>query len=124
MVRLSGQMVLILPPLCQISFYIHNARILAHVLGTTKVLVSINGPIEVQRRDELIQETTVDIQFRPVSGLASPHEKILELQLREFVQSVILKNLNPRSLVQIVVQVVSIDTEALNTVLQRRDYLY
>ena len=84
--------------------------------GQTKVLVSISGPIEVQRRDELIQETTIDIQFRPVSGFASPHEKILELQLREFVQAVILRTLNPRSLVQIVVQVLSIDTESFNRV--------
>lgn len=68
------------------------------------------------RRDELIQETTIDIQFRPVSGFASPHEKILELQLREFVESIILRTLNPRSLVQIVVQVLSIDTEAVNSV--------
>jgi 3' exoribonuclease family, domain 1 len=36
--------------------------------GNTKVLVSINGPIEVPRRDELVSETTIDIQFRPISG--------------------------------------------------------
>lgn len=36
--------------------------------GTTKALVSINGPIEVQRKDELVSETTIDIYFRPVSG--------------------------------------------------------
>jgi len=38
--------------------------------GQTKVLVSINGPIEVPRRDELVSETTIDIQFRPVSGFS------------------------------------------------------
>jgi len=36
--------------------------------GKTKALVSINGPIEVSRRDELVSESTIDIQFRPVSG--------------------------------------------------------
>jgi len=36
--------------------------------GPTKVLVSITGPIEVPRRDELVSETTIDIQFRPLSG--------------------------------------------------------
>ena len=34
----------------------------------TKVRVSINGPIEVPRRDELVSETTIDIQFRPIAG--------------------------------------------------------
>jgi hypothetical protein len=36
--------------------------------GATKALVSINGPVEVQRKDELVSETTIDIYFRPVSG--------------------------------------------------------
>jgi exosome complex component RRP46 len=36
--------------------------------GATKALVAINGPIEVPRREELVSETTVDIQFRHISG--------------------------------------------------------
>ena len=40
------------------------------IKGQTKALVSINGPIEVSRRDELVSETTIDVQFRPVSGYA------------------------------------------------------
>src|SRR5271170_7698265 len=43
-------------------------RSLLIAAGNTKVLVSINGPIEVPRRDELVSETTIDIQFRPISG--------------------------------------------------------
>ena len=42
--------------------------ILVTQAGQTKVLVSINGPIEVPRRDELVSETTIDIQFRPIAG--------------------------------------------------------
>ena len=43
---------------------------MSNLSGQTKVLVSINGPIEVPRRDELVSETTIDIQFRPVSGVS------------------------------------------------------
>lgn len=98
-------------------------------IGETKVLVSINGPIEVPRRDELVSETTIDIQFRPLSGfpgslpfivsvlrMLGPHEKTLELKLRQFISSLILRTLNPRSLVQIVIQIVSIDTTSTDPV--------
>ena len=45
-------------------------------VGQTKVLVSINGPIEVPRRDELVSETTIDIQFRPIAGFpGSSHSR-------------------------------------------------
>lgn len=33
------------------------------------VIAAVNGPIEVQRRDELPEEATVDIAIRPVSGV-------------------------------------------------------
>jgi ribonuclease PH len=41
--------------------------------GATKALVSITGPIEVQRREELVSETTIDIQFRHVSGYSGTY---------------------------------------------------
>lgn len=33
------------------------------------VIGSVNGPIEVQRRDELPEEAAVDIMIRPASGV-------------------------------------------------------
>lgn len=45
-----------------------------------------------------------------------PHEKTLELQLRQFISSLMHRNLNPRSLVQIVIQIVSVDSTALDPV--------
>ena len=96
--------------------------------GQTKALVSINGPIEVSRRDELVSETTIDIQFRPISGFSGsscrlhnltspgPEEKTIELKLKQFISSLIIRTLNPRSLVQIVVQILSVDTASPNPV--------
>lgn len=33
------------------------------------VLAAVNGPIEVQRRDELPQEATIDVIIRPAAGI-------------------------------------------------------
>ena len=48
--------------------------------------------------------------------ILGPHEKTLELQLRQFISCLMHRNLNPRSLVQIVIQVLSVDTTAVNPV--------
>src|SRR2546421_9887289 len=45
-----------------------------------------------------------------------PHEKTLELLLRQFISSLMHRNLNPRSLVQTVIQIVSIDSDAVDPV--------
>jgi len=33
------------------------------------VIASVNGPIEVQRRDELPEEAAIDVAVRPAAGL-------------------------------------------------------
>lgn len=33
------------------------------------VIAAINGPIEVQRRDELPEEATLDVAIRPAAGV-------------------------------------------------------
>lgn len=33
------------------------------------VIAAVNGPVEVQRRDELPEEAVVDVAIRPVSGV-------------------------------------------------------
>jgi ribonuclease PH len=35
------------------------------------VIAAVNGPIEVQRRDELPEEAAIDVAVRPASGLGS-----------------------------------------------------
>ncbi len=35
------------------------------------VIAAVNGPIEVQRRDELPEEAAVDVAVRPASGVGS-----------------------------------------------------
>jgi ribonuclease PH len=38
------------------------------------VLGAVNGPIEVQRRDELPEEAAIEVIVRPASGVGSKHK--------------------------------------------------
>ncbi|KAK0343095.1 exosome non-catalytic core subunit rrp46 [Friedmanniomyces endolithicus] len=42
------------------------------------ILAAANGPVEVQRRDELPEEAAVEVNIRPVSGVSGPRERWLE----------------------------------------------
>ena len=33
------------------------------------ILAGVNGPVEVQRRDELPEEATIDVNIRPAAGV-------------------------------------------------------
>lgn len=35
-----------------------------------EVLAAVNGPVEVQRRDELPEEAAIDVIIRPAAGVA------------------------------------------------------
>lgn len=37
------------------------------------VLCAVNGPLEVQRRDELPEEAAIEVNVRPASGVGSKH---------------------------------------------------
>jgi exosome complex component RRP46 len=69
----------------------------------TKVICSVSGPMEVKPRGELPVEATLELVVRPVTGLSSTREALLEDRLHGVLSSIILKNLYPRSLIQMVV---------------------
>ncbi|KAF2705920.1 hypothetical protein K504DRAFT_413928, partial [Pleomassaria siparia CBS 279.74] len=72
---------------------------------------SVNGPIEVQRRDEQPEEATVEVNIRSAAGVGSPKERHLETVLHNTLRSVILTRSIPRTLVQITLQVKSFPEE-------------
>ena len=80
----------------------HNSLQTGH-----QILASVNGPIEVQRRDELPEEAVLEIHIRPASGLSSPKERWLESVLHSTLRRVIQTERFPRTLVQVTLQVVS-----------------
>lgn len=77
--------------------------------GDTSVLVSVLGPVEVQIRDEKLDEATVEVVVRPAVGVSTTTERLWERYLRTAFEPVILGGLMPRTLVQIVVQILKDD---------------
>lgn len=71
------------------------------------VVTSVNGPIEVRIRDEVLGEATLELKILPASGLAGTQERYIERLIRSLVKSSLLLGLHPRSLVQITTQIVS-----------------
>ncbi|CEG69322.1 hypothetical protein RMATCC62417_05415 [Rhizopus microsporus] len=78
-------------------------------LGATSVICSVSGPMEVPLRDEKLDEATVEVVVRPSSGIASTKEKLIENTLRTTFEPIILGGMMPRTLVQIVVQIIKDD---------------
>lgn len=91
------------------------------------VIAAVNGPIEVQRRDELPEEAAIDVAIRPAAGVGgkdrcySSHEpsstlliyiigvreRHLESILQNTLRHVILASAHPRTLIQVTLQIVS-----------------
>ncbi|KAF2173009.1 hypothetical protein M409DRAFT_16959 [Zasmidium cellare ATCC 36951] len=73
--------------------------------GPYTVIAGVNGPIEVQRRDELPEEAAIEVNLRPASGVGGPRERWLETVLQSVLKSIVLVHMFPRTLVQITLQI-------------------
>ena len=49
------------------------------------VLAAVNGPIEVQRRDEIPEEVTLEVTVRPAAGVGGKNLDYLLLEPRSLV---------------------------------------
>jgi exosome complex component RRP46 len=90
----------------------HTTRFLysfIKTIGSTSVICSVSGPIDVQIRDEKLDEATVEVVVRPFKGVPTTKEKLMESILRSTFEPVILGGMMPRTLVQIVVQITKDD---------------
>ncbi|KAF2736081.1 hypothetical protein EJ04DRAFT_463778 [Polyplosphaeria fusca] len=72
------------------------------------IIGSVNGPIEVPRRDEHAEEATIEVNVRPAVGVGSPKERHLETLLHNTLRSITLIRSIPRTLVQITLQIRSL----------------
>ncbi|KAI4128807.1 MAG: hypothetical protein LQ338_002559, partial [Usnochroma carphineum] len=93
------------------------------------VLAAVNGPVEVQRKDEIPEESAIDVVLRPAAGvggiprhvgqnqlwmltdLPGVRERHLESIVKKALREVILVSAHPRTLIQITLQVVSTPAE-------------
>ncbi|KAI1804049.1 hypothetical protein F4811DRAFT_303347 [Daldinia bambusicola] len=69
------------------------------------VVGAVNGPIEVQRRDELPEEAAVDVIVRPAAGVGGTRERHLESVIQSVLREIILVNNFPRTLIQVILQI-------------------
>lgn len=90
-----------------------------------EVAGSVNGPIEVQRRDEIPEEAFIEVNVRPANGTGGTHlrlyllrstrsdnnlgtrERHLEVLITSVLRSIILTKLHPRTLIQITLQLLT-----------------
>lgn len=72
--------------------------------GETSVVTSVYGPVEVRMAKEQIDRATVEVVYKPKSGLPSCAEKSLENIICNSCENILLSSLHPRSSINITVQ--------------------
>lgn len=71
------------------------------------IIGAVNGPIEVQRRDELPEEAAIDVIVRPAAGVGGTAERHLESIIERTLRQIVLITNFPRTLIQVTLQVIS-----------------
>ncbi|PBP19585.1 hypothetical protein BUE80_DR009595 [Diplocarpon rosae] len=71
------------------------------------VIGAVNGPLEIQRRDELPEEAAIDVLVRPAAGVGGTRERHLESILQATLRQIILIHNFPRTLIQVTLQITS-----------------
>ena len=72
--------------------------------GDTCVMTSVYGPAEVKIARELIDQATVDVVFKPKSGLPGCADKFREITIANTCETILLAALHPRSSINLTVQ--------------------
>lgn len=73
--------------------------------GATKVICSVSGPLEVKHKDEIPNSASLELVVRPISGVSTTRETLIEDRIFGAISPCILKKLHPRTLIQIVIQI-------------------
>jgi exosome complex component RRP46 len=98
------------------------------------VIAAVNGPIDVQRRDELPEEAAIDVTVRPAGGVGGEtasttlgssiqptdtslgvRERHLESIVQNTLRRVVLVSAHPRTLIQVTLQIVASQDDHLNS---------
>ncbi|KFA66315.1 hypothetical protein S40285_01879 [Stachybotrys chlorohalonatus IBT 40285] len=70
------------------------------------VTAAVNGPVEIQRRDENPFEAVIDVTVRPAAGVGATAERHLESILQATLRQLIPIREFPRTVIQVTLQVV------------------
>ena len=75
------------------------------------ILAAVNGPVEVQRRDELPDEAHIEVNVQPHDGVGQVKERHLELLIANTLRDVIFVQLFPRQMVQLTLQIMKVPVD-------------
>ncbi len=79
------------------------------------ILAAVNGPVEVQRRDELPDEAHIEVNVRPHDGVGQVKDRHLEMMIANTLRDVVYLQMFPRQMVQLTLQIlmVPVDDQAI-----------
>lgn len=72
--------------------------------GNTMVLASVSGPVEVKLQNLNVDKTTIEVYFRPKSGLPSVEDRFKENFIEQTCSAALLTGLHPRTAYMIQLQ--------------------
>ena len=72
------------------------------------VLAAVNGPLEVPRREELLQEAFIEVHVRPTDGPGGVKERLLETIITKTLHDVVLVECFPRQMIQLTLQILRV----------------
>lgn len=70
-----------------------------------KVVAAVNGPVEVQRRDEKPEAVHIEVNVSPNNGVGQVKERHLEAVIANMLRDVIYTQMFPRQMVQLTLQI-------------------
>ncbi|CAH1794804.1 unnamed protein product [Owenia fusiformis] len=72
--------------------------------GDTSVIAAIYGPGDIKLSREKIEKATIDVVYKPKSGLPGCDEKVDERMIRNICETSIVGSLHPRTAINIITQ--------------------
>lgn len=75
------------------------------------VLGAVNGPVEVQRRDELPEDAHIEVNVRPHDGIGQVKERHLEAIVSNTLRDVVFLHMFPRQMVQLTLQILKVPVD-------------
>lgn len=75
------------------------------------ILAAVNGPVEVQRRDELPEEAHIEVNVRPHDGVGQVKERHLEVLIADTLRDVVYVQMFPRQMVQLTLQIMKVPVD-------------
>ncbi len=77
-----------------------------------RIVAGVNYPVEVPyRSDEIPESTFIEVNLRPHNGVSMVKERHVEELIKRTLGTIILAEETPRTLLQITLQVVSVETD-------------